>query len=312
MLICWNSQEEQEMRASPILLLVYAGIVMLSFVASAEQEMLTIGKYDISFSLQANGPYQIDAMQENDTYQVIINDSSRHAVIYLSESQNIGFEDARDMVDELFEAANISNPDHYIRAMDGQRAILGVGSRYEDDRLLFTAAFPKYFGAEGTGLYVLVGSDFPWENTTRMLLDTLKVDMNRTPPGAMHYMELGLGAGSSKYGMPLSQMNDQGAEPAGNQSSDLLYDGYITFSDNSGQSIEDAIVIDYAMGEEDGVAAEYYYLEEKFGQRDVDWFLESQELVSEEKRFYDRMDVELADKTRIAVYFDITEFFGIF
>ncbi len=299
-------------RLARIFLAIVAAVLIAAATASAGQEMLTIGKYDISFSLQANRTYQVDAMQENETYQVIINDSSRHAVIYLSESQNIGFEDARDMVDELFEAANISNPDHYIRTMDGQRAILGVGSRYEDDRLLFTAAFPKYFGADGTGLYVLVGSDFPWENTTRMLLDTLKVDMNRTPPGAMHYMELGLVAGSSKYGMPLSQMNGQGAEPAGYPSSDLIYDGYITFSDNSGQSTEDAIVIENALGEEDGVAAEYYYLEEKFGQRDVDWFLESQEFVSEDKRFYDRMDVELADDTRIAVYFDITEFFGIF
>ena len=34
------------MRASPILLLVYAGIVVLSLSASAEQEMLTIGKYE--------------------------------------------------------------------------------------------------------------------------------------------------------------------------------------------------------------------------------------------------------------------------
>ncbi|NTV27756.1 MAG: hypothetical protein HGA93_03635, partial [Methanothrix sp.] len=233
--------------------------------SSAEQEMLTIGKYDISFSLQANGTYQIDAMQENDTYQVIINDTSHHAVIYLSESQNIGFEETIDMVDELLEAANITNPDHYIRAIDGQKAILGVGSHYEGDRLLFTAAFPMYFGAEGIGLYVLIGSDFPWESSTRMLLDTLNVDMNRTLPGAMHYMELGPRAGGSKYGLPFSRANGQGAEPAGNQTSDLIYDGYITFSDNSGQSIEDAVVIDYALGEEDGVASEYYYLEEKFG-----------------------------------------------
>jgi len=89
------------------------------------------------------------------------------------------------------------------------------------------------------------------------------------------------------------------------------YDGYITFSNNSGQSIEDAIIIDYAQGEEDGEASEYYYLQEKFGQIDVDWFLESQELVTEEKRFYDKMNIELADKTRATVYFDITEFFGV-
>ena len=45
--------------------------LVLSLAASGEQEALTIGKYDISFFLQADGSYQIDARQENDTYQVI-------------------------------------------------------------------------------------------------------------------------------------------------------------------------------------------------------------------------------------------------
>ena len=40
------------MRASPILLLVLCHVLVLPLAASAEQEMLTIGKYDISFSLQ--------------------------------------------------------------------------------------------------------------------------------------------------------------------------------------------------------------------------------------------------------------------
>ncbi len=127
-----------------------------------------------------------------------------------------------------------------------------------------------YFGAEGTGLYVLVGSDFPWENTTRMLLDTLKVDLNRTSPVAIQTPKMGMSVGGSEYGLPLSRVDGQGAEPSGYSPSDLIYDGYITFSNNSGQSIKDAVVIDYALGEEDGEAAEFYDLEEKFGQRDVD------------------------------------------
>lgn len=300
------------MRTSSILLLVLCQVFVISLIASAEQEMLTIGKYDISFSLQANEPYQIDAVQDNDTYQVIAKDSRHHAVIYLCPSQSISFEDALDMVDELFEAANITNPDLYIRAIDGQRAILGVGSSPEDDRLLFTAAFPEYFGAEGTGLYVLVGSDYPWENTTRVLLDTLKVDMNRTAQGAAQTPPPVQSAGERELGLPLLREDGSGADLPSSRNFDLLFEGYITFSDNSGQSIEDAVVIENALNEEDGVAAEYYYLEEKFGPRDVDWFLKSQELVTEEERFYDLMDIELADKTRIEVYFDITDFFGIF
>ena len=196
---------------------------------------------------------------------MIINDSSHHAVIYLSESQIIGFAETISMVDDLFSAANITNPDHYIRSIDGQRAILGVGSNLKNDRLLFTAAFPKYFGAEGTGLYVLVGSDFPWENTTRMLLDTLKVDLNRTSPVAIQTPEMGMSVGGSHYGLPLSRVDGQGAEPSGYPSSNLIYNGYITFSNNSGLSIEDAVVIDYALGKEDGEAAKFYYLKEKSG-----------------------------------------------
>jgi len=115
-----------------------------------------------------------------------------------------------------------------------------------------------------------------------MLLDTLKVDLNRTSPVAIQTPVMGMSVGGSEYGLPLFRVDGRGAEPSGYPSSDLIYDGYITFSNNSGQSVEDAVVIDYALGEEDGEAAKFYYLEEKFGQRDVDWFLEKQELVSDE------------------------------
>jgi hypothetical protein len=142
-----------------------------------------------------------------------------------------------------------------------------------------------------------------------MLLDTLKVELN---PGAGILQGAGPSAEGSEFGMPLSRADGRPAEPAVSLPSDLVYDGYITFSDNGGRSIEDAIVIENAFAEEDGVAAEYYYLEERYGRRDVDWSMISQGLVSEEEKFYDLMDIELADKTRIQIYFDITEFFGIY
>ena len=297
------------MRAGPILLLALCQFLVLSLAASGEQEALTIGKYDISFFLQADGSYQIDARQGNDTYQVSINDSGSRALIYVAESPEIGFEGIKEMVDELLAEANASNVEHYIRSIDGQKAVLGVGSRTDDRSPLFTAAYARYFGAEGTGIYVLIGSDFPWEDTTRMLLDTLKVELKS---GAGILQGAGSSAEGSEFGVPLSQVNGSPAEPAVSRPSDLVYDGYITYSDNGGRSIEDAIVIENAFAEEDGVAAEYYYLEEKYGLRDVDWSLISQDLVSEEEKFYDLMDIELADKTRIEVYFDITEFFGIY
>jgi hypothetical protein len=59
-----------------------------------------------------------------------------------------------------------------------------------------------------------------------------------------------------------------------------------------------------------GIAAEYYYLEQKFGQPNVDWKLKRQSVLHVKGRDYDRMEIELKDGGKKDVFFDITEFFG--
>jgi len=88
--------------------------------------------------------------------------------------------------------------------------------------------------------------------------------------------------------------------------------GGITFSKNSGNSIKDAIVISNAKSDEEGVDAEYAYLEKKYGQRNVDWKLITQSLITNNDKDYDKMDIELSDGTMLTVYFDITDFLGKF
>jgi tetratricopeptide (TPR) repeat protein len=91
---------------------------------------------------------------------------------------------------------------------------------------------------------------------------------------------------------------------------DLSY-SHITFSNNSGQSNEDAVIIMNATGEEDGVGSEYYYLEKRFGKQGVDWEMEMQSLIGgEDDRFYDKMDIRLSTGEMISIYFDITDFYG--
>jgi hypothetical protein len=58
-----------------------------------------------------------------------------------------------------------------------------------------------------------------------MLLDTLKVDLNRTSPVAIQIPEMGMSVGGSEYVLPLSRADGQGAEPSGYPSSNLIYDG---------------------------------------------------------------------------------------
>ena len=84
----------------------------------------------------------------------------------------------------------------------------------------------------------------------------------------------------------------------------------ISFSKNSGESMEDAIIIMGAKGEKDGIDSEYKYLESKYGLKEIDWELELQSLLSEKGKSYDKMDIKLADGTKKTIYFDITNFFG--
>ena len=90
----------------------------------------------------------------------------------------------------------------------------------------------------------------------------------------------------------------------------LTYNGYITFSNNSGESIDDAIVIHNAKTDQEGVDAEYYYLEGRLGKKGVDWSLDQQYLNDARDRHYDVMDITLSDGRKLTIYFDITEFFG--
>jgi hypothetical protein len=83
----------------------------------------------------------------------------------------------------------------------------------------------------------------------------------------------------------------------------------IRFAGGSGDSQEDAIVIKNAANHQAGVDAEYLYLEEKFGERDIHWKLVMQALLKGEKPV-DWLMIELTDGTTKSIYFDVSEFFG--
>lgn len=86
----------------------------------------------------------------------------------------------------------------------------------------------------------------------------------------------------------------------------------IEFIEKSGESIEEAIVILNAKNTMEGVNAEYEYLAKKFGIQGKDWRLIRQTFVPYGCRQYDKIEIELADRTKKIIYFDITSFFGKF
>ena len=85
----------------------------------------------------------------------------------------------------------------------------------------------------------------------------------------------------------------------------------VTYSNNTGNTIKDAIVISDVESHTEGINAEYSYIEEQFGEKGVDWNLVKQFLLSEENQYYDQVIIQLKDGTDVNIYFNITEFFGI-
>ena len=87
--------------------------------------------------------------------------------------------------------------------------------------------------------------------------------------------------------------------------------GDISFSNNNGFSMDDAIVITGATGSYDGVDGEYKYLSQRFGEKNKDWTLKMQVLLEDDGKAFDQMQIiYVREQTEFSIFFDITEFFG--
>ena len=80
--------------------------------------------------------------------------------------------------------------------------------------------------------------------------------------------------------------------------------------ENSGKTMEEAIVILEAENNTLGIKYEYLYLSRIFGIKNQDWKLKSQSLHEKNGKMYDRMDIILNDSSEKTLFFDITDFFG--
>ncbi|NVM01034.1 MAG: hypothetical protein HWN67_01745 [Candidatus Helarchaeota archaeon] len=86
----------------------------------------------------------------------------------------------------------------------------------------------------------------------------------------------------------------------------------IEYVENSGESMETAIIIKNAPNHFEGVNAEYIYISRKFGVKGKDWKLKQQSLLPKNEKHFDKMEIILSDGTEITIFFDISEFYGKF
>lgn len=87
---------------------------------------------------------------------------------------------------------------------------------------------------------------------------------------------------------------------------------YIFFSPNSGDSPAEAIEIINTEATDEGVAAEYAYLDLKFGSLGKEFNVVRQALLSRDGKHYDILTIEFENGKQEDYYFDITRFFSRF
>ena len=87
----------------------------------------------------------------------------------------------------------------------------------------------------------------------------------------------------------------------------------VSYGGGDGKSIDKAIKILNAKIEQNGVPAEYAYINKLYGERNIDWTLISQSVTTKNQLLYDNIQIQLK-KTgdKLNLYFDITEFYGKF
>jgi hypothetical protein len=84
----------------------------------------------------------------------------------------------------------------------------------------------------------------------------------------------------------------------------------ITYSQNSGNSQEDAIKILGAKNTFEGIDAEYKYISTIYGKENEDWRLLSQALLVDKGKQIDHLKILLKSGERAEFYFDVSDFFG--
>ena len=83
----------------------------------------------------------------------------------------------------------------------------------------------------------------------------------------------------------------------------------VSFTGGTGESFREAVKINGARNQTDGVAAEYYYISNIHGARGSDWYLVGQTVVREKNKIVDVVEIQLSSASdRRIYYFDVSDF----
>ncbi len=149
-------------------------IISLTGMASAI-ESIDAGYFQVFFDIETGEDYTINTTARDHSFMIEIQGENSSAAIVGFESNETRSESIEDNVADLFSDIDIESYDLYTRISDDQKAILGVGAYPADGTAAFVASYQKPL--QDMTVNVVVASDFPWEDGTGRLLNTLAVEL---------------------------------------------------------------------------------------------------------------------------------------
>ncbi|MBD3346977.1 MAG: hypothetical protein GF401_18135 [Chitinivibrionales bacterium] len=82
----------------------------------------------------------------------------------------------------------------------------------------------------------------------------------------------------------------------------------IVYGGGNGESYEEAVIIEGARNQKEGVAAEYDFIAEIYGKKGKDWKVTAQSMSKEGNKIFDIVEIRILDtEDRYFYYFDITD-----
>jgi hypothetical protein len=86
----------------------------------------------------------------------------------------------------------------------------------------------------------------------------------------------------------------------------------IKYSNHSGESIDQAVIITGADSHYESVMAEYKYIKKKFAKKGTQFTIAEQGILKNQKRHYDAIRIKFSDGAITTIFFDITESYDKF
>lgn len=162
---------------------VFLLLLVAILPACAIEEVISLGQYEVSFDmrienldLKETGPVESETLAGNSyaQYALVVNNIYNNtAAIRLTGYSYPEASDEKTIVEEALKGQDCTEISTASRTMDGHMGVIGEGFSVKSSQKIYAAAWKM----NNDSLEICILSDFPWDEGTRQLINTVHIKM---------------------------------------------------------------------------------------------------------------------------------------